>query len=160
MKSKILFAVVLVLVTFIGLSAVAAAKPIIKSDTSYYDADSGLYILKGNVYIEVNDRIITAGQAKVSMSSLEVWGSGGITLTQGNIYLTADSVHVYGGQNRAYIDGNVNFKQGDLAIAADNADFNWGTKLCVFGGNVRITQGDRTSSADSVTYNVETNSLQ
>ncbi|BBB92202.1 MAG TPA: LptA/OstA family protein [Methylomusa anaerophila] len=159
MKRKVFVALVLFLFTFTSIAAVALAKPIIKADTTYYDINTGLYVLKGNVYVEVKDRIITAGVARVSMGSLEVWGSEGITLTQGGISLVADRVHVYGTENRAVIDGNVNFKQTDLTIVADKADFDWRTKLGVFSGNVQITQGNSSWSADSATYNVETNTL-
>ncbi|HEY3423186.1 MAG TPA: OstA-like protein [Negativicutes bacterium] len=160
MKHKILLSLVLLLVVFSGITAIAAAKPVIKADTTYYDVNTGLYMLTGNVYIEVANRIITAGQAKVSLDSLEVWGSDGITLTQDNIYLTAGSVHVYGTRNRVMLDGGVTFKQPNLTIVADKANFNWRTKLGLFNGNVQITQDDRTWSTDSVTYNVETNTLQ
>jgi lipopolysaccharide export system protein LptA len=160
MKHKVLFSLVLLLFAFLGMTTIVAAKPIIKADTTYYDVNTGLYMLTGNVHIEVANRTITAGQAKVSLDSLEVWGSGDITLTQDNFYLTASSVHVYGTQNKAVLDGGVTFKQPNLTIVADKADFNWRTKLGSFNGNVQITQGDRTWSAESATYNVETNMLQ
>lgn len=108
MKCKIsnlaLLLIAFILINFIGMetTTVVFAKPVINANTTYYDVDSGLYVLKGNVYVGVGDRVITAGQAKVSMSSLEVWGSDGITLTQGNISLSAYSIHVYGAQQGAY----------------------------------------------------------
>lgn len=138
----------------------AAAKPVITADTTYYDADTGLYLLKGNVRIEVGSRIITAGQAKVSLSSLEVWGSDGITLTQDNIYLTAGSVYVYGTRNKAMLSGGVTLSQPHINITADTADFNWRTKLGTFTGNVQVTQGNNTWSAASVTYNITTGTLE
>jgi lipopolysaccharide assembly outer membrane protein LptD (OstA) len=160
MKHKVLLSLFLLLFVFSGIATIAAAKPVIKADTTYYDVNTGLYMLTGNVHIEVANRIITAGQAKVSLDSLEVWGSDGITLTQDNFYLTAGSVHVYGTQNKAVLDGGVTFKQPNLTIVADTADFNWRTKLGSFNGNVQITQSDRTWSTESATYNVETNTLQ
>ncbi len=160
MHHKILLSLILFSCLLVSTTIASAAKPIINADTTYYDVDTGLYMLKGNVYIEVSNRIITAGQAKVSLSSLEVWGSDGITLTQDNIYLTAGSVYVYGSQKKAVLDGGVTFKQPNLTISADTADFNWRTKLGTFNGNVQITQGDKTWSADSVTYNITTSTLQ
>jgi len=159
MKHKVLLSLVLLILVFSSIATIAAAKPIINADTTYYDVNTGLYMLTGNVHIEVANRIITAGQAKVSLNSLEVWGSKGITLTQDNFYLTAGSVHVYGSQNKALLDGGVTFKQPYLTIVADTADYNWRTKLGLFNGNVQITQDDRTWTTDSVTYNVETNTL-
>jgi lipopolysaccharide export system protein LptA len=138
----------------------AAAKPVITADTTYYDTDTGLYLLKGNVRIEVGSRVITAGQAKVSLSSLEVWGSDGITLTQDDIVLTAGSVYVYGTQNKAVLGGGVTLSQPHIAITADTADFKWLTKLGTFTGNVQVTQGSDTWSAASVIYNIKTGTLE
>lgn len=160
MKNKSLVSLLLFMIILIGITAVADAKPVIKADTTYYDVDAGSYVLNGNVRIEVANRIITAGQAKVSLASLEVWGTDGITLEQGGIYLVADSVYVCVNQNRALINGSVAFKQPDLTITADKTDFNWRTKLGIFSGNVQVTQGNRTWSAETVIYNLNTNMLQ
>ncbi|OAM96321.1 Lipopolysaccharide export system protein LptA [Pelosinus fermentans] len=160
MNHKILLSLILLLCLLVSTTTAFAAKPIINADNTYYDVNTGLYMLQGNVYIEVANRIITAGQAKVSLSSLEVWGSDGITLSQDHIYLTAGSVYVYGRQNKAMLDGGVTFKQPNLTITSDTANFNWRTKLGIFNGQVQITQGDNTWSADSVTYNIEANTLQ
>jgi lipopolysaccharide export system protein LptA len=138
----------------------AAAKPVITADTTYYDTDTGLYLLKGNVRVEVGSRVITAGQAKVSLSSLEVWGSDGITLTQDNIHLTAGNIYVYGVRNKAVLGGGVTLSQPHITIIADTANFNWRTKLGTFTGNVQVTQGNDTWSASSVTYNIETGTLE
>jgi len=141
-------------------AAPAAAKPVITADTTYYDTDTGLYMLKGHVRVEVGSRVITAGQAKVSLSSLEVWGSDGIALTQDNISLTAGSVYVYGTQNKAILNGGVTLSQPHITITADTADFNWRTKLGTFTGNVQVTQGNDTWSAAFVTYNIITGTLE
>lgn len=138
----------------------AAARPVITADTTYYDTDTGLYTLKGHVRVEVGKRIITAGQAKVSLGSLEVWGSDGITLTQEDISLTAGNVYVIGPQNKAALSGGVTLSQPQITITADTADFNWRTKLAVFTGNVQVTQGNDTWSAASVTYNSQTGTLE
>jgi lipopolysaccharide export system protein LptA len=148
------------LFVFLVFPSLVAAAPVIKSDSSYFDVSKGMYILKGNVSVQVGSRVITAGEAKVSPLSLEVWGTGGITLTQGDIYFTGDSVYVHGAQNTAQINDNVTFTRNDLSICADAADFNWKTKLGVFRGNVKVTKGDKTWTADSVTYNVETNLIE
>ena len=140
--------------------SVAAAKPVITADTTYYDTNTGLYVLKGHVRIEVGSRVITAGQAKVSLGSLEIWGSDGITLTQDNIHLTAGSVYVYGTRNKAELVGGVTLSQPHITITADAAEFNWRTKLAKFTSNVHITQGDNTWSAASITYNIKTSELE
>lgn len=160
MKRNALTLFILFFYLLVCSTGTVAAKPIITADTTYYDADTGLYLLKGNVRVEVGSRIITAGQAKVSLSSMEVWGSDGITLTQNTIYLTAGSVYVYGTQHKAVLSGGVTLSQPDITITADTADYNWRTKLGTFTGNVQVTQGTDTWSADSVTYNTKTGSLE
>ncbi|MDR7867240.1 MAG: LptA/OstA family protein [Sporomusaceae bacterium] len=159
MKRKTLLVTLLALFLLTGIACAAPAKPIIKADKTYFDINTGLYVLKGNVYIEVKDRIITAGMARVSVASLEVWGTEGVTVTQGDICFTGHDVYVFGMQDKAKIDGGVTFKRTGLSITADRVEFNWNSKLGVFSGNVRVTQNDATWTADRVTYNVETNTI-
>ena len=157
MKAKIL---ILTLLSILLLSTTAmAAKPIIKSDHRHFDIHTGLYVLQGNVYIEVKNRIITAGQAKVNIASLEVWGSDGITVTQDDINFTGNSIYVHGSKDQATIEGNINFSRTNLKISADRVDYNWRDKNAVFNGNVQITQNDSSFSADSLKYNIETNTI-
>lgn len=144
---------------FLLFATSALAKPIIKSDSQYLDPSTGLYILQGNVYIEVSDRIITAGLARVDMVSMEVWGSEGITFSQKDIYFTGSSVYVYGSKNKAIIDGGVKFTRSGLDITADSAEFNWKTKIAVLTGNVTVTQNDQISTYDTVTYDVRNNTF-
>ena len=159
MKSRTLAAFLLAMLILTS-TAMAAPKPVIKADSTAFDITTGQYLLKGNVSVQVNNRLITAGEAKVSIWSLEVWGAGGITLTQGDINFSGDTIYVNGGQNTARVTGNVAFKRGSLTITADEALYNWHSKHGVFSGNVNITQGDTSWTADSVGYNVETNDIQ
>ncbi|MBP2653841.1 MAG: OstA family protein [Firmicutes bacterium] len=158
MKSK---TIVIVLLLFLCLTGTvwAGPKPIIQSDTKYFDINTGLYVLKGNVYLQVKNRIITADQARVSVGSLEVWGSGNVTVTQDDIRFTGDSVYVYGAENRATVNGGVSFSRTGLNITADTADFNWRSKIGTFSGNVTVTQDGNTWTTDYLSYNVETNSI-
>ncbi|WP_371370668.1 LptA/OstA family protein [Sporomusa aerivorans] len=155
MRYKILVSTLLVLFLLTGISA--AAKPTITADRTYFDINTGLYVLNGNVYIQVGNRVITAGQAKVNPATLEVWAAGGITVTQDDIYFTGNSVYVYGTKDRATIDGGVNLSRDGLSITADNAEFNWHSKIADFKGNVQVTQNGNSWSADSASYNVKTN---
>lgn len=145
---------------FMATTTAAPTMPIVKADTNYYDVNTGLYVLKGNVYIEVRNRIVTAGQARANMGTMEIWGSDGITFTQDDIKLSAGSVHVVSSQNRAIIEGGVIFKRAGVTINANKVDFNWSTNLSTFTGNVAVTQGDKTWSADSVAYNINTNTFE
>jgi lipopolysaccharide export system protein LptA len=157
-KQKTLLILMLVLLVLTS-TAFAAPKPVIKADKTYFDINTGLYVLKGNVYIEVRNRIITANLAKVSVGSLEVWGSGGVTVTQDDITFTGESVYVYGTQDRAQIDGGITFNRTGLSIIADKAEFNWRTKIGMFTGNVKVTQDGNSWTADTVNYNVDTNTI-
>jgi len=155
--NRIFFSAILVLLLITGTAF--AAKPVVTADHTYFDVNTGLYVLNGNVYIEVRNRVITAGQAKVNLATLEVWGAGGITVNQDDIYFTGDSVYVYGTKNRAKIDGGVNFSRTGLAITADKVDFSWDTRVASFNGNVHVSQGANEWTADSVSYNVGSNSF-
>lgn len=154
--TKILSIMVLLLLLLCGS---AFAKPVVTADNTYFDINTGLYILKGNVYIDVGNRVITAGEAKVNIASLEVWGSGGITVKQDDIYFTGGSVYVYGTKNRAKIDGGVQFSRTGLSIKADCVDFSWDSRIALFSGNVRIIQGANEWTADSASYNVDSNNF-
>lgn len=157
MIKKILLPVILLLVFLTGT---VFAKPVVTADKTYFDVTTGLYNLVGNVYVQVGSRIITAGEAKVNMATMEVSGSGGVAVSQDDIKFKGDSVFVSGAQNKADISGNTLFVRGDnLKISADQVSFNWKTKLAVFSGNVQVTQNNNTQSFDTVTYNVDTNSF-
>jgi len=158
-KPKIVICILLVAFCMLASTAFAGAKPVIRADQTYFDINTGLYILKGNVYIEVGNRVITAGMARVSMGSLEVWGSGGVKVTQGDITFTGDSVYVYGTKDEAKIDGGVSFSRTGLSIRANQAEFNWNSKIAEFTGNVNINQNGRSWSTDNLHYNVTTNSI-
>lgn len=157
MKSKIFILTLLVMLVF--TTTALAAAPIIRADQQYFDVNTGLYVLNGNVYIEVKNRIITAGQAKVSMGSLEVWGTGGITVNQDDISFSGDSVYVYGTQDRATVEGNVTFSRTNLKVTGNRVNFSWRDKNATFSGNVQVTQNGTSFTADSVTYNVESNTF-
>ncbi|MCX7780336.1 MAG: LptA/OstA family protein [Negativicutes bacterium] len=153
-KTMIIFSILLSLII---TATASAARPVIKSDRSYFDINSGLYILNGNVNIQVGNRTITAGQAKVNMATLEVWGTGGVTVTQDELFFSGNNVYVYGSEQRAKIDGGILFRRPDLTITADRVDYSWDSKTAVFEGNVQITQSGVTRCVDKATYNVRTN---
>jgi len=145
----------------VALAAPAeAARPIIKSDTSYFDFVRGLYVLKGNVAVETNNRLITAGEARVNLVSLEVWGTGGITLTQDDIRFSGDSVYVDGTRQKAAISGGVTFRRGTLAITADEADYDWRSKQGIFRNNVRIDDNGEITTAGRGAYSIATNTYR
>ena len=157
MKKKIALVTMTLLLLF--SSVVFAAKPIIKADTTYFDPSDGVYVLKGHVYIEAGKRTFTATQAKVSLGSFEVWGTGDVTVREGDIFFAGENVYVYGKNNMAKIDGGLHFSRSNIDITADQAEYNWKTKIAVFYGNVEITQEGVTTKLDSASYSFKTNSV-
>lgn len=141
------------------LAIPALAAPVIKADQQYFDVNSGLYILEGNVSIEVKNRLITAGQAKVNLGNLTVWGAGGVSVTQDDLKFRGDSVTVYGSQDKASITGHVELSRSNLSIAAEQVEYNWREKIAEFSGNVKVVQDGREWSAPSVRYQVEANTF-
>ncbi len=112
MKSRYAILVIAVLIC-LSFAAVAQAAPVIKSDSTSFDPTQAMYTLKGNVSVQVGSRLITAGEARLKVTTLEIWGEGGITLTQDDIVFSGDSLYVASLQNTAYIKGGVTFKTGD-----------------------------------------------
>lgn len=151
---KRFLAILLLLFVMLPSATALAAKPIIRSDQQYLDPTTGLYVLKGNVYIETGSRVITAGEAQVDMVGMEVYGTGGITLKQDDINFSGNSVYVYGTKNQADISGKVHFERTGLTIDADQVTFNWKTKRAVFTGNVSVRQGDAVTTTDRTVYHV------
>ncbi len=150
----------LALLTLLLCSTAAfAAKPVISSDSNYLDINTGRYILEGHVRVEVNNRIITADKAQVSIASLEVWGQGNITVTQDDITFTGDSCYVSGSDKEAVISGRTKFDRTGLNIRADNAKFNWDTKIANFDDNVVLTQDGSVTNLDHLRYNVVENQI-
>lgn len=157
MRSRICLFLVAAILCLAFTVPAHAAKPVIKADSTTFDFAKGMYVLKGNVTVEVGNRVITAGEARVKVVTLEVWGEGGITLKQDDTYFTGDSVYVNGPQNSATIKGGVTFKRGNIYITADEADFNWQTKQGIFRNNVKIDDNGQQIATDWLSYNVATN---
>ncbi|MDR1701780.1 MAG: organic solvent tolerance protein OstA [Sporomusaceae bacterium] len=158
MKSKKIFLITMLFFIF-ALTSAHAAKPNITADKTYYDYNTGLYILEGNVRVEVRNRLITAQSAKVSVSSMEVWAAGGIFFQQDDISFTGGNLYVYGGKQLAKIDGGANYSAPNLKISADRGEYNWDSKIAVFSGNVTVNENGTVRQADTVCYNMVTKSF-
>ena len=155
MKAKVF--IFCILLTIFSMSSVFAAAPVITADQQYFDISSGLHVLKGNVHIEHNGRIVTAGEAKTNL--VEIWGSGGITFTQDDIRFVGSNVYVYFPSHTAKIDGGGEFSRPGIEINAERVDFNWKSKVAVFNGNVQIMQNGKSWQTNSISYNVISNTI-
>jgi len=137
----------------------ALAKPIITSDTNYFDINTGQYVLKGNVYIETGSRVITAGQAKVDITSMEVWAQDGVTVRQDNLTFHGQNVYVAGANKTASITGGVDLSRDTLSITADSVKYNWDTKIAEFNGNVNVSNDGTSYTTDYVSYDMANNKI-
>jgi len=152
MKSKIFYS--FIILTILLTNIAFAAMPIITADKQYFNVDSGLHILSGNVHIEHNGRTITAGEAKTNL--VEIWGSGGVNFVQDDLYFTGNAVYVFFPSHQAQIRDKVSLSCAGLKITADKVDFNWDTKIATFSGNVSILQNGNSWTAGNANYNVIT----
>ncbi len=157
MKLRIIFLALLALSLL--SSCALAAKPAIQADQQYLDISTGLYVLKGNVLIETSGRTIKAGQAQINIASMEVWGSGGVSIQQDDIYFSGDEVYVYGGQNKAEISGNAKLVRGKLKISAEKVEYDWQSKIASFKNNVQVSSENENYSSEQLLYNVELNQI-
>lgn len=148
-----------ILALLLLLPASVFAKPIISSDSNYFDINTGRYILDGNVYVKTGDREIRAEHAQVSIVSLEVWGQGGVTVTQGDILFTGDTVYVSGRNKSATISGGIDFERTALSIKAESVVFNWGTKIAEFSGNISVNDHGNAYTADTLRYDIRANQI-
>ena len=157
MKLRIFCGTLLTLLLF--TSCVFAAKPSIRADHQYLDINTGLYVLKGNVCIETAGRTIKAGQAQINLASMEVWGSGSVSITQEDINFSGDEVYVYGGQNKAEITGHAKLLRGSLQISSAKVEYDWSSKIALFTENVRVNSTADAYETATLRYNVETNTI-
>ena len=125
-------------------AAASAAMPDISADKTKFDPLTMTYELTGNVRVATSDRVITADHAKGTMTTMEVWADGRITLMQDDIVFKGD------------ITGGTTYERSNLVIKSDNASFNWDTKLADFSGNVKRTMDGETEKFNHLTYNVMT----
>ncbi len=149
---KKILAILFVLI-FMLVPSAFAEQPAISSDSQTFNPFTGVYDLKGNVHVDLGDRVIDGDEAQVYLYQLRVTAQGNISLTDkpSGIHFDCDRVEVIGNERTAYVTGNMVFTQDDLHITADSGSFNWKTKNAVFKGNVAV---NGTPQQGDVTYNV------
>ncbi|WP_018702518.1 MULTISPECIES: LptA/OstA family protein [Sporomusaceae] len=154
MKSTHIWASIFACFLFLAsLAPVAsAAVPVIQADQQYFDIKSGLHVLKGNVTISHNGRVVTAGEARTNM--LEVWASDNVTFTQDDISFRGDSVYVNIPNNTAKITGNVSYSDNGTRIQSQQVEYDWSSKIATFTGQITLTQNGATSSHEQLRYHV------
>lgn len=159
MRNKQLCLLFLLLIILLCPSLTAGASPLdVKADRTYYDVNTGLYMLEGNVVVRVKDTEIQAPMAKVSLATMEVYAEGGISVVQGDTYFYGDSVFLKGNERCATIEGNITMQDNGLSFACSSADYNWKTKDAVLT-NVTITDASGQRYAQQAVYNLRSKSL-
>ena len=158
MRKVRLFQWFLILVVMLSSSLAWASVPDVSADRTYYDINTGFYMLEGNVVVHVKDVEIQAPSARVSLATMEVYAEGGINVFQGGASFSGDSVYINGRERHAYIDGNIRMEDNGMTITGSRADFNWRTKDVVLS-DVTITDGSGQRCAAEAVYNVRSKSL-
>jgi len=138
----------------------SASAPVITADNQYYDFETGLYILDGNVSVQTKHGLVQAQKARVSMTALEVFAEGGITFSQDELCLSGgDTIFVTGKEHRLVIEGNIRLQSSTVDLTCARADFNWKTKNATLS-NVSFVENGEAKYVDEAVYNVRNKMLQ
>ena len=142
MKALKIFVMALLMI-FVAQGKTFAEMPEISAGETYFDIMKGVYVLKDNVQVELNNHgfkaKITANEAKVSVVKQKCWAEGKVKLEQEDITFGCDSAYLQWETKTAEVTGKVKFenKKG-VAINADTAIFNWQSKIVDFYGKVTL----------------------
>ncbi|NMC33325.1 MAG: organic solvent tolerance protein OstA [Veillonellaceae bacterium] len=156
-KYHFIFIVAVLLFALSSSCFAAVNNKYFRADKQYFDVETGQYVISGNIVIHLSNGFIAGDKARVKLSTLEFWGTGGWTLKQDDVTFKGESAYVVFGKNSAMIEGGADFQRPDLQITADSVDYNWKTKIAEFKGNVKVVQtGQAPVGSELVRYNVET----
>jgi len=153
---RITILLTLILLVMGSTSFAAVTDKYFRADKQYYDADTGVYVLSGNIVIAIEKGNIMGEQAKVKFPTQEFWGTGGWVLKQQDVTFKGDSAYVVFNKDSAQVEGNCDFQRPGLQITSDKADYNWKSKVVTFTGNVKVIPVVSSRSVDMVQYNVDT----
>ena len=154
MKStKILWLILLVIILPLKTFA---AMPEISAEEKYVNLLKGHYILKGNVYVGLNNHglkaTVTADEARVNVLSQKCWTTGNVNFVHGNVLFKCEKAFLQWQTKTADVVGSVKFdSKGTVTISSDSATFNWSEKIADFFGRVTITPGSNLMLADNLT---------
>ena len=159
MRALKIFALTLMMI-FIAQGKTFAEAPDISAGETYFDVLKGVYVLKDNVKVTVNNHgfkaKITADGAKVSVVNQKCWAEGNVKLTQEDITFSCDRAYMQWSTRTAEVTGNVKFKnKKGVAINSDTAIFNWQEKIVDFYGKVTYNGQEY----QHVKYNVVDNQI-
>ena len=154
MKAVKIFAVALIMI-FAMQGRTFAEAPDISAGETYFDIFKGVYVLKDNVQVTLNNHgfkaKITADEAQVSVVNQKCWTQGNVKLVQEDITFSCDRAYLEWATRTAEVTGNVNFeKKKGVAITSDTAVFNWKEKIVDFYGKVTVKADKKLKFADDI----------
>lgn len=156
---KFFLALVLIL-SMLPTALCLAADPVITSDSRTFNPFTGVYDLKGNVFVQfpANNTLLTikGDTTQVCIYTMEIHGQGNISLTFDNLNFNCDKVDVYNSNKTAFVSGNLNFADTGIVITADTGSYSWDSKLAAFHGNVKVNGQPHDGD---VAYNVITKKI-
>jgi len=173
MKALKIFAMALLMI-FIAQGKTFAEMPEITAGETYFDVFKGVYVLKDNVKVALNNHgfkaKISANEARVSVTNQKCWAEGNVKLEQENITFSCDRAYLQWETKTAEVTGNVEFEnKKSAAITSDTAIFNWKEKIVDFYGKVTLKANKKLKFEDGieldgkeyehVKYNVEENKI-
>ena len=159
MKALKIFAVALIMI-FAMQGRTFAEAPDISAGETYFDIFKGVYVLKDNVQVTLNNHgfkaKITADEAQVSVVNQKCWTQGNVKLVQEDITFSCDRAYLEWATRTAEVTGNVNFeKKKGVAITSDTAVFNWKEKIVDFYGKVTVKADKKLKFADDISLDGE-----
>ena len=154
MKFLKIFGLALLMI-FIAQGKTFAEMPEISAGETYFDIFKGVYVLKDNVHVVVNNHgfkaTVTADEATVSVVKQKCWTQGNVKLTQENITFSCERAYLEWQTKTSEVTGKVKFEnKKSVAISSDTAIFNWGDKIVDFYGDIKLKAEKKVKFADGV----------
>ena len=154
MRAFKFFALVLLMI-FCVQGKTFAEMPEISAGETYFDVFKGVYVLKNNVHVKLNNHgfkgEISANEAQVSVVKQKCWANGKVKHKQDDITFSCDSAYLQWETKTAEVSGSVKFEnKKSVTINADTAVFNWREKIVDFYGKVKLKADKNVALADGV----------
>ena len=147
MRTLKIFGLALLMI-FVAQGKTFAEMPEISAGETYFDIFKGVYVLKDNVHVVVNNHgfkaTVTADEALVSVAKQKCWAEGNVKLTQENIIFSCERAYLQWQTRTAEVTGKVKFEnKKSVAITSDTAVFNWKEKIVDFYGKISLKAYDK-----------------
>ena len=154
MKTLKIFGLALLMI-FFAQGKIFAAMPEISAGETYFDIFRGVYVLKDNVHVVIDNHgfkaTVTADEALVSVAKQKCWAEGNVKLTQENISFGCERAYLQWQTKTAEVTGKVKFEnKKSVTITSDTAVFNWKEKIVDFYGKINLKAEKKVKFADGV----------